>query len=658
MRKSYLLLCVSFVLCVLSSSRMSAQLKNVCSESKSKQVYKKNRATPFANALMDQYDVRFYDLTLAVENNSLFIEGNTQIDAKVTVSQMDTFCFELQANHTIDSIYYNGSSVLFVRTGDIGYVVLPASLPMNSQLSVTIYYHGTAQNTIPGASEYGFNSAYDSSYHHFTTWSLSQPYSAYDWFPCKQYLNDKADSSRVNIITSDSNKGGSNGILVGIDTLANNKIMYKWFNKHPIDYYLISIAVSDYYDYSYYSHLVSGDSVLIQNYIYNDSVSISDFQGRFIQTDSIMRFMDSLFVPYPYQDQKYGHCLVASDNTGMEHQTMTTIGPGSTFYNVIAHELSHQWFGDLVTCKTWHDIYLNEGITQYNEYLAVNYLIDTSIGSLFMNSYHTDVMNLPGGSVYNPDTTNVGRIFDSRLTYEKGAGVTHTLRYLLGDSVFYATLRTYLNTYKNSTASIQDFKTIAETVSGQNLNDFFNEWIYGEGFPTYRIKYNSTGSYVGIVLSQTASSAVTPLFTTPIQLKLLSATGDSIIKVNVTTNSDTFWMPSTKILTGVVVDPNNWVINRIGVIQKKLDLYPNGINEFSSMQQLEIWPNPIQDGMLYLHETTDNFTDVEIVDMTGQLMVKTPYKSQLDISKLPSGMYLIKLSHEKKLLKIGKITKM
>ncbi len=656
MKKNYKLTILFLIMLSLNIFQLKAQDKNICSKSKSSNHHKKVRASAFANALMNQYDVNYYFLTIEVENNSLFIKGHNEIHAKVVVSQLDTFCIELQANHTIDSIVYNGSSIPFVRTGDLGLALLPAPALLNSNMNMIIYYHGLAQNTIPGAADFGFNTAYDSVYNHNATWSLSQPYSAYDWFPCKQFLKDKADSSRVHIITSDSNKAGSNGILVGVDTLPSNKVMYKWFNKNPIDYYLISIAISEYTDYSYYSHLVSGDSVLIQNYIYDDSASISDFTLAYHQTDSMMRFLDSLLIPYPYKEQKYGHCVVPSSFSAMEHQTMSTVGSTLSYYEVIAHELAHQWFGDLVTCQTWNDIYLNEGITSFLEYLSI-YQVDTAYGNGYMNYFHNSVMSMPGGSVYNPDTVNVSRIFDARLSYTKGAAFTHTMHYLLGDSLFYATLRTYLNTYKNSTASIPNFKSIAETVSGMNLTNFFNEWMYGEGYPTYKLKYNSTGAWVGVNVGHATSSLVTPLFTTPLELKLLSTAGDTIVKVNITSLSDTFWFPSTKIITGVQIDPNNWIINKQGVIQKKLDLLPTGIAPIHPSHSAEIWPNPILDGKINFYCVENKNAQIEIIDMTGKLILRTPFKNQIDISYLHSGIYLVKLFNNEGILKIQKITK-
>jgi len=156
---------------------------------------KKSRAGSYNNTLFNKYDVHFYFLDLNVERNTTVISGATTIDAIVTSPTLDTFCFELNDNLVIDSVLYNNQLLNINRIGSIVYAHFNTSVPQNTNVSVRIHYHGDASVTGAGAIGDGFSAGTSTSWGNRATWSLSEPFSAYEWFPCKQFLQDKADSA-------------------------------------------------------------------------------------------------------------------------------------------------------------------------------------------------------------------------------------------------------------------------------------------------------------------------------------------------------------------------------------------------------------------------------------------------------------------------------
>ncbi len=635
-------LLISFFL--VSGTFIFAQKKELsCSKVKSKEFTSKTPTlTSVQNTETAKYDVTFYRLNLNMTNTSSFLDGSGAIKGKA-VAATDSVLIELFKTFTIDSIQLNGSITSYTKNESV--IKIPTNLNIGDDFEITIYYHGfppTGATTPLGGA--GLSSATVSNYNADVTWSLSEPFSAYEWFPVKQDLRDKADSCAINITVDNSLKAGSNGTLDSIIDNGDGTSTYHWFHRHPIDYYLISVAVSDYIEYNVYAFPGTPNEILIQNYIYGDPLALQDFQTDIDETVDFIELFSDLFGMYPFADEKYGHCM-APINGGMEHQTMTTQGAFSTM--LTSHELAHQWWGDYVTCASWADVWLNEGFASYSEYLTYENLYP-GLAPGDMSGRHANIMSQPGGSVWVADSTSDAAIFSSRLTYDKGAAIIHTLRYIINDdSLFFSGLRTYLETYKNKTATVLNMKEVLESVTSVNLDDFFDQWLFGEGFPTYSVNWNKENDNLILNIKHTTSKASTPLFTNPIDLKISRfGFSDTIIRVPISSNDVYISIPNFPNIKKIVrTDPNNWIIDKVGPIKEDTSLHLLKIENQDPIH-VKIYPIPTNDFLTIEGVEDDSYT-AEIIDLKGVLKDSFTFIGSYKIAmdQYEKGAYLIQIKN-------------
>jgi aminopeptidase N len=594
------------------------------------------------------YDVKFVHLDLQIERTNKYIVGGVNTVATVTVAVMDTFMTILHSNHAIDSVRFNGTLVTVLRQDSMVKVKTPSTLNSGASFTAMVYYKGTAPSG-GSAIGSGFSNATSPSWSVQATWSLSESFVAYHWWPCKQSLTDKIDSSWVFITTDSTNKAGSNGVLTNVVNVGSKK-RYEWKSRTPIDYYLVSVAVSKYKEYDLYAKplYLGGDSILIQNYIYDVPNPPWHWPGQKADLDKLpqqMNFLCNMYGMYPFYKEKYGHCM-APLGGGMEHQTMTTLG--SFDYYINAHELGHQWWGNNVTCKTWCDIWINEGFASYTEHLVAQYLDFPSFQSN-MTGVHNDVMSALGGSVRVPaqDSMNTPRIFSGRLTYNKGGAIIHTLRFLTNnDSLWFNTLRGFQNQYKNGTATADDFKNYYSTFTGINANQFFSQWYYGEGYPTFNVKYNHLMNTFFLRSTQSVSMpGVTPLFITPMEYSIKRAGKiDTVIRVMHSQATENYSFALSGTVIAVVCDPNNWVINQVVGPAKDQGL---GIELLAGMPEdpypaMSIGPNPAEQEVILLDPLGAGGTAV-LTTIDGRVLAEfnVAARTAVPLNGLSPGVYLL-----------------
>ena len=588
----------------------------------------------------EKYDVHFYQLDLNMTNVSTYLNGTGSIHA-TTNTALDSALFELFPTLNITEIRLNDVPVGFSRMGSA--VKVPINLSANQSFKIDVDYEGnppTAQTNPLGGS--GMTAGSSPSWGNKVVWSLSEPFSAFEWFPCKQSLTDKADSCAVSITVPDTCKAGSNGILEHITPVGNGQTKYDWKHRHPIDYYLISVAVAKYIEYNVYANPIGAPNpILIQNYIYDNPATLPNFQSEIDETADFLELFYERYGPYPFEDEKYGHCM-APISGGMEHQTMTSQG----FFEktLTAHELAHQWWGNNVTCASWCDIWMNEGFASYSEYIMLENLYPGQQGPS-MQQVHNNVMSQAGGSVWVLDSLNESRIFSGRLTYDKGAGIIHTLRFIINnDDLFFNGLRAFQQAFKDSTSTGIAFKEFMENYTGISLNDFFNEWYFGEGYPTYSLKWNQSGQDVAIEISHTTSKpSITPTFTNPLAIRFArQGQADTIVRFDIHSNQDQFSIYNLGQLTGSInIDPSNWIMNQIGTISQDPNINV-GFATISAPKEIQIYPNPNQ-GNVQFKNLPNGLHEMDVLTTSGQLIyTKNVTNSEhIRLNDLNAGTYIL-----------------
>ena len=604
----------------------------------------------------EKYNVSFYSLDIELTDQSTYISGNADIILN-TLESLDSIIIELHENLTISNLEVNNVPTLFYRKNSA--VVVLKHFEKSEQIKISISYEGLPpninENPLGG---YGLNNKLDTSTNTLVTYSLSEPYSAYEWWPCKQSLTDKADSCYIYVTVPNNCLAGSNGTLKNKIELNNGKTRFEWHHIYPINYYLISLAVAQYQDYSFYTKINDKDSLLIQNFIYNNSNYFQTWKSNIDSTSAYLRLFSNLFGEYPFIKEKYGHCS-APLGGGMEHQTMTTQIHFNK--NLTAHELAHQWFGNNVTCKSWKDIWVNEGFATYSQYLMLEKLYpDEALAQII--AYQNKSMEYLDGSIYVLDTINTSRIFDYRLTYAKGAAFIHTLRYLVNnDSLFFYNLKLFQKDYKGHSASAEDVRLYLEKSSDVDLEPAFDQLYYGEGFPTYKVKWNSFGTDLIIELSQSPSGEfLTQIFTQPVELKIeLTDKTDTIIKVNFDKPTQKFYFENFgKINQIKSIDPNYWLIKKVDTIYKDEALDLSNITN-TSFELIDIYPNPTS---RYINIIVHNLNEsnIEITDLKGKTLFNQTFTKEIeiDLTKLSKGKYLAKVKTSNNTIQIKKIIKL
>jgi aminopeptidase N len=618
------------------------------------QSLKSNSLSVAQIAESERYNVHYYDLDLAMTNLNTSVAGTAEIHATAN-ENLDSALFELFNTFTISEIRVNGTPVSYSRVNSA--IKAPVNANTGDAFIIAVDYSGTpptaATNPLGGS---GMTNATSPSWGNKVTWSLSESFAAYEWWPCKQSLTDKADSSAVKLTVPNNCKGGSNGILENVVPLGNGTTRYEWKNRHMINYYLISVAVAKYIEYNVYANPVGATApVLIQNFIYDNPATLPNFQDEIDETVDFLELFSDLFGLYPFADEKYGHCM-APLSGGMEHQTMTTQG----FFekSLTAHELGHQWFGDNVTCASWTDIWVNEGFAAYSEYLMKEALYPAETTQHLID-IHDNIMSQPNGAVWVLDSLNESRIFDGRLTYDKGAAIVHTFRFMVNnDATFFNALKNYQTNFKDSVAVGTDVQAELEAASGLDFTEAFDQWYFGEGYPTYSTRWNVVGTDLLLEITHsTSASSITPTFTNPLEIKFArSGLADTTIRFDITSNLNQFLVPAIGTVTNIsAIDPSNWIINKVGTNNHDINFLV-GLDEQIGASNIVLYPNPSN---TLISIQSDQNCELTIFSTEGKNIANHLVDGNLtvDVSAYRNGNYLFVFKANGRIIDIENVVK-
>jgi aminopeptidase N len=585
-----------------------------------------------ASVLPNNYDLTYCRTFWEVDPAIKLISGQVYYEF-FHADSINEFKLELNDSLITDSVLMNGILLNFSHTNNVLSINFNSFLPANQHDSLSVYYHG-----IPPESGFGSFAAETHGINNVPVlWTLSEPYGAKDWWPIKQDLNDKIDSIDIFVKAPSIYKVASNGILISEVISGSNKVTY-WKHRYPIAAYLVAIAVSDYTVFTNQVQLSNGNLEVL-NYVYNEDLSAAQFAvGEMINH---LKYFDSLFVPYPFMNEKYGHAQF-NWGGGMEHQTMSFVGGFS--YELLAHELAHQWFGDHVTCGSWQDLWLNEGFATYATGLCYERFSPNLYWKIWKANQINFITSSPDGSVFVTDTMDISRLFDARLTYSKAAMVLHMLRWKVGDDHFFNALRNYQNNplLSYSYARNVDLKNELEIESGQNLDEFYNDWFWGEGYPSYTLNYDQdSNNLLTFSLSQSQSHPSVSFFEMPVPILFKNATQDTLIVYSHDFSGQTFVTQLSFKVDSVIFNPENWLVCNQNLVlpTKEYNALTNGI---------KVFPNPANETLIINLGDTEinNIKKIEIISVDGKRTSIGNFKNniqnsayQLDLNGISKGLY-------------------
>ncbi len=578
-------------------------------------------------------DIKYAKFNWEVDPAFLYIKGNIEFYFEAIEPGVNSILLELNNNMVIDSILFRNQKMDFEFISDFEFQLeLNQSLRQNEHDWLKIYYQGEPDQ---GA---GFGAFIKDEHEGVPIiWTLSEPYGAKYWWPGKNDLRDKIDSIDVIVTTPKQYRVASHGLLVS-ETLSGDNKTYHWKHRYPIVSYLVAFAVTNYAQFSNYADL--GDKQLeILEYVFPEDSAIIAEQTA--STSQMVQLFDTLFTPYPFREEKYGHAQFPWGG-GMEHQTMSFMGYYA--HGIRAHELAHSWFGNMVTLASWHHIWLNEGFATYSTGLSYEFMGDGFWFPKWKSDTRSSVVSEPGGSVYCEDTTSVSRIFNARLSYHKGAYVLHMIRWVIGDEAFFNAIRNYLNdpmlAYRFATND--DLKYHFETVCNCNLDEFYSDWYYGEGYPMYDINVNQMeDQQVLVTINQDQSDASVDFFEMPVPIRFFGEEKDTTLVFDNTYSGQEFYADPGLVVDSVQFDPDIRLISK--------DSFATlGIDEISSNRRINIYPNPATDHIQFTipNQTVHNIT---IIDLSGKLMMEIEINAinelvDVNVSGLNPGVYFTKIN--------------
>jgi aminopeptidase N len=503
------------------------------------------------------FDVIHYEFDWTVDFDSQSIQGEATLEGESSIHGLSSITLDLMNTMRVVEVKQNGSPLSFSHQDNLLTIDFAKNYKKGDLFTVEISYSG---HPISGL-YYSFHGSVPIAY------SLTEPSDARHWFPCYDHPSDKATAD-LNITVPSEMTAASPGTLVEVITNPDSTVTYRWEVSYPIATYLISVAVTNYVTFSH-TYTSGQEEMDVIYYVYPELLehAKTDFENTVPQIE----FYSQVFGEYPFLREKYGMALIPG-GTAMEHQTCTSyparvIDGGQGYDWLIAHELAHQWWGDLVTLEDWPEIWLNEGFATYSDALWWENLYGMAGLKARMQdfkSYLFERYSGPHHAIYDPPP---GYLF-STIVYEKGAWVLHMLRFVVGEDNFWKILKTYAQRYAYDTVTTDNFKSICEEFYEDDLDWFFDQWIYEPGYPRYEFSWgHSVTNTVRVIIRQTQESY--SLYTMPIELQIVLPSGTVKRTVWVDEMYNTYDLSFEEPPSNVLFDPDEWILSYRGSFQKK-----------------------------------------------------------------------------------------
>jgi len=512
-------------------------------------------------------------------------EGVSTVDFEPTADGLTTFTLDLHGGLTVNSV--TGDVGSWARVGNTIEIQLDRSYDTGESVQVAVDYEGYPASAGFGAFRWWLRNG------ELVIATLSEPFYARHWWPCKDALDDKATMQMWVTVPSDL-VALSNGSLTATEALSGSRTRYRWHEQYPMIPYLASLAVTSYESYELqYDYEQGGvpDSMPVACHFYPDhwdSVAgepLPAYKQGCDELPDMLETFSSLFGLYPWIDEKYD--AVETGGTGglgasMEHQTISSMSRINSFSDIMAHELAHQWWGDEITCETWYDIWINEGFASYSESLYREFRPGGSVDSYWTRMNYRRPSN-PDAQVYRTNISTTGGIFSTNDIYNKGSWVLHMLRQVLGDESFFAALADFRAQYGNDSATVAEFASSISASFGEDLTWFTDQWVMSPGSPDYEWNYSSEQiggqELLKLAIWQTQDLGGYGLFSMPIDIRVTTASTVTVYSVWNDDWSEYYVLPVDGPVLTVEFDEDGGVSNRNWIL-------------WSSSSKVATAPNP------------------------------------------------------------------
>ncbi len=583
-------------------------------------------------------DVLHYDLDLTFDTANPVISGTATLTLAWGSQAGDVLRLDL-VDLPVSAVRDGGGTPLAFTQDATGVNVTVAPAPARGDtVTVALDYGGTVTS--------GYEIRPQVAY------TFTEPEDARHWFPCRDLPSDKATLALHGRVPSGMILV-SNGVLDSTTTAGSDPV-YHWREDHPLATYLMCASISAYSAVSQASPITP-----LTWYVYPADASAA--RNSFRNVYKMVAFYDSTLVPWPFD--KYAMCE-SELSGGMEHQSATLLGSfivraGLNYEWITAHELAHQWFGDLVTCGSWADVWLNEGFATFYEAVWQGaYYGGTTFDDRMLNAQNQVFNAEQNGATYPILDPPANALFNT-LVYYKGAWVLRMLRDLMGKASFDAAIVDYLNDHAYGSAVTDDLRAEMEAHYGAPLDWFFDQWLGGTLHPKllYVPVYSLTGSgwIAQIDVRQTQGGSTVYRF--PLEVRITTAAGDTTVTGWVNTAHDVLTFAVNAQPTGVVLDPANKLLDQhtLGTAVAVPQAPPVA---------LRAWPNPFHRALrLDTSALGDAAGPVEVFDVRGRRVRTldpgpggTAWDGTDDGGRLlPPGAYFLRLGGTGRTLRVVRL---
>ena len=578
------------------------------------------------------FDVLHYDLWLDVYPDASQLTCTATVTLTPTEAGVEEIGLNL-SSMAVDSVWDPSGPLSYSQPGDSLIIQLAGPSGPGDTLDISISYGGEPWNE--GAGGFGgfwFRPNIPVAFQMGVGVYTDPPSVGRAMFPCWDHPSDKA-TFEFHVTCPDTLYAVANGDLAQVSA-EDGRALYEWSLDQPMSTYLAAVSVGD------YTVLTDSTYDWIKYYVYEWDVE--DALGSFANVDLIMDQLQSRYGPYPW-DCKFSY--VQTPKGDMEHLSqvyhLAMLINGSTTYDwLLAHEMGHQWWGDCVTETQWSDVWLSEGFATYTEAIWQEHYGQEEYDDYMVNQIM--IPYLQSGETFPLAGPSTPSEYWSYTTYEKGASVLHMLRYVVGDGEFFAALDEYFDHHSYGLATTDDLRDHFENVTGEDIDWFFDTWVWGEGYPVYEMDYDwsQSGSDWELAVDVSQVQTTPTIFTMPLEFLVEGASQDSVVVMwnDQQYDTETFLLPFEP--QSVSFDPDHHILStHLTGVEDDPVPPPGGAGTMLAR------PNPASVSTVIVWDGMEERNgEARLFDLAGRSVRRASMEAgtaTLDLRGLPSGTYFV-----------------